>query len=186
MQFYYISLNIPKSLYSINFNLKYYFLKNNITKKFIKFFCYNFFCLFFTVHTYFRSLLKKNKQNFCFKIYQQFLLQYTNIFFYLYGLFRLKLLAVGSGYFFEEVSKHIVNFYLGYSHLITVETDKNILITVTGRKQRILVLQSHDLLSLRNLGFFIKNLHTPDVYRGKGIRYLSENLILKKGKKKFV
>jgi large subunit ribosomal protein L6 len=93
---------------------------------------------------------------------------------------------VGSGYFFEEVSKHIVNFYLGYSHLITVETDKNIFINVTGRKQRILIIQSHDLLSLRNLGFFIKNLHNPDVYRGKGIRYLNENLTLKKGKKKFV
>ena len=51
---------------------------------------------------------------------------------------------------------------------------------------RILILQNKDFTSLRNLGFLIKNLYLPDSYRGKGIRYFNEIIILKKGKKKFV
>ena len=186
MQVHYIILNIPKALYVLNKNLNFMVLINKLTKKYINFFCYNFFCLFINTEKYFINFLLSKINKIFFSIYKQFLLQYLTIFFYLFGGYRLKLLTVGSGYFFEEISKNIVNFYLGYSHLISLETTQDTILTVVGRKQRILILQNKDFTSLRNLGFLIKNLYLPDSYRGKGIRYFNEIIILKKGKKKFV
>jgi hypothetical protein len=186
MQIHYITLNIPKALYLLNKNLNFIILINRITKKYVNLFCYNFFCLFINTNKYFINFLLLKKNKIFVSIYKQFLLQYLTIFFYLFGSYRLKLLTVGSGYFFEEISKNIVNFYLGYSHLISLETKRDTLLSVVGRKQRILIIQNKDFTSLRNLGFLIKNLYLPDKYRGKGIRYFNEIIILKKGKKKFV
>jgi hypothetical protein len=186
MQIHYIVLNIPKALYFLNKNLNFITLVNKVTKKYISFFCYNFICLFINIEKYFINFRNNKINKIFFNVYKQFILQYLTIFFYLFGGYRLKLLTVGSGYFFEEISKNIVNFYLGYSHLITLETQQDTLLTVVGRKQRILIIQNKDFTSLRNLGFLIKNLYLPDKYRGKGIRYYNEIVILKKGKKKFV
>ena len=84
MQLYYITINIPKALYFLDLNLKYNYLINRTTKKFIKFFCYNFICLFFTISQNFYIFLKQTQKKISLKIYKQFLLHYLNFFFFIY------------------------------------------------------------------------------------------------------
>ena len=93
--------------------------------------------------------------------------------------FEKKLEIQGIG-FKGEVKRNEIVFSLGFSHPLnvkipaglTVMIDKGI-ITVSGTNKD-------------NVGAFtasIRDLKKPEPYKGKGIRYLGEHVIMKQGKK---
>ena len=186
MKFHYLSVTIPKALYAFNFKSKHFIFKNEIKKTYLTIFIYNFCSLFLQQKNEFLTLLQGKQYKTFLPVYKQFFLFYTQLYLYMFGMFRLKLQIVGSGYFFEQLTQNFVNIYLGYSHIFVLETYQDLVLKVLGRKQRILLLQSSDLFLLKKFSFLIKNLQKPDIYRGKGIRFLKERFVLKKGKKKFI
>jgi len=96
--------------------------------------------------------------------------------------FKKKLILKGLGYrmTFVDDSKRI-NFKLGYSHLKNLEIPKNIKVKL--RKNTINV-ESLDKNLLGNYVSIIRNLRSPDSYKGKGFRYKYEKEKLKEIKKK--
>jgi large subunit ribosomal protein L6 len=93
--------------------------------------------------------------------------------------FEKKLQLVGVGYR-GEVKGQELHLALGYSHPvifavpdgITVELDKQNVITVSGA----------DKQQVGQVAAEVRSLRSPDPYKGKGIRYLGETLRLKVGK----
>jgi len=93
--------------------------------------------------------------------------------------FKKELEIVGVGYR-GEVQGGKVTMALGYSHPvifevpegIEVEIDKQNKITVTGASKQAVGQVAAELRDLRK----------PDVYKGKGIRYLGERVRIKEGK----
>ncbi|MGQ9860015.1 MAG: 50S ribosomal protein L6 [Thermodesulfobacteriota bacterium] len=93
--------------------------------------------------------------------------------------FRKSLEIVGVGYR-AEVLDGVLQMSLGYSHPvryqvpdgITVSVERNVLITVEGiDKQRVGQVAAE-----------IRSFRKPDVYKGKGVRYVGEKVRKKVGK----
>lgn len=93
--------------------------------------------------------------------------------------FKKELEIVGVGYR-GEVKGKTLNMALGFSHPalfeipegISVEIDKQNKITVTGASKQAVGQAAAEIRSLRK----------PDVYKGKGIRYVGEYVRIKEGK----
>lgn len=102
---------------------------------------------------------------------------------------RLRLNGVGFRAFSAQQSKIV--FKLGYSHDVEVETDsiksKNISIStsrIEGRSKGTLIsLQGRDRAFLHHWTSTIRKLRVPDSYKGKGIHFDGEKIVLKKGKR---
>lgn len=95
--------------------------------------------------------------------------------------FTIKLELIGIGYR-ASILNNLLHLKIGLSHDITIEIPQNItiscikptLISVTGiNKQQVFQMASN-----------IRSYCPPEPYKGKGIRYENEHIILKKGKKK--
>lgn len=70
-------------------------------------------------------------------------------------------------------------FELGFSHPVEVKAPKGIDFQVDGNK---LTISGPDIVQVGNLAAKIRKIRPPDVYQGKGIRYLGEEIKLKPGK----
>jgi large subunit ribosomal protein L6 len=99
--------------------------------------------------------------------------------------FKNALRVRGVGYRFD-ISPLKIIVHAGYSHLLIHKFSHRTLLEslVMNKKFTILRVKSADLLSLSNFLSTIRNLRSPDVYKGKGIRYQKEFIIRKEGKKK--
>lgn len=94
--------------------------------------------------------------------------------------FTRELDIVGVGFRAETKGKNLVNFTLGYSHLIEfilpegveAKVDKNTHIILTGHDKQVLGQVAANMRSLRK----------PDPYKNKGVRYTGEVLRKKAGK----
>ena len=97
--------------------------------------------------------------------------------------FSIELLAVGVGYRFERLSKkiNILVLNLGYSHYNYLILSK--LISFRFHKNY-LFLFGLNFLELKLSALQIKSNRIPEPYKGKGIRYFSEIIEIKEGKKK--
>lgn len=101
----------------------------------------------------------------------------------LYGLsrgFHTNLLLSGVG-FRAQKKDNIIEFKLGYSHLVNLPADPNIKLDIF--KNTSLHLHGCSKEQLGNFAARIKHLRLPDSYKGKGIRVRGVNLRLKEGKK---
>ncbi len=101
----------------------------------------------------------------------------------LYGLsrgFHTNLILSGVG-FRAQKKDRTLEFKLGYSHFVNLDMDSNIQVDIY--KNTSLHLQGVSKEQVGNFAARIKHLRLPDSYKGKGIRYRSENLRLKEGKK---
>lgn len=97
------------------------------------------------------------------------------------GLFQeLSLVGVGFRSYLSSNKKKL-GFKLGYSHKVYYELPKGIWATNPTRYKVRLYSPSKFLLNQVSLD--LKNLRYPDIYKGKGIRFLGENLKFKEGKK---
>ncbi len=88
---------------------------------------------------------------------------------------------IGTGYKAELVGKDKLILTLGYSHPIEFPLPKGIDATVEDRGTK-LSLHSIDKQLVGEIAARIRKLRLPDSYKGKGVRYLGEELKLKPGK----
>jgi len=121
------------------------------------------------------------------KIYGPNISQYYTNIQILYNLFFsvnvgykvfLELRGVGFKY---KIKKNILYLVLGFSHLNQYKIPKSIYLFLLN--VRLLRLMSCNLNLLNNFIYLIKNLKKLDVYKGKGIFFKGEFLLLKEGKK---
>jgi hypothetical protein len=93
--------------------------------------------------------------------------------------FRKKLILKGLGLKVSILEKTL-ELKLGYSHLSLVKIPEIINVFLN---KNVIVLESFDSIALGNFAYQIKRLKFPNVYKGKGIWYKKENIVLKAIKK---
>lgn len=96
--------------------------------------------------------------------------------------FKSFLRVRGVGYKFQFAYKKL-SIHVGYSHNLQVKLPLKQKFLL-NKKSTFLRVKSHDLAKLSNFLSFVRNLRQPDVYKGKGIRYRKDPIVLKEGKKK--
>ena len=164
----------------------YLYQKQNIIGYFTKLFSLNLFCL--PRQTFF--CLFFNFYNF-FTLYPNIFIKYIQTQFYKNVLktssfmYRMRLKIFGNG-FFLAIKDNILTLYFGKSHLHNIKVPDFFQIKIKGRKKRFLLVQTISYNQLQNFCFLLQNCCKPDIYRGKGLRFVKEKLKKKEGKKKFV
>jgi len=88
--------------------------------------------------------------------------------------------VVGTGYTVKLQGEDLV-FKIGYSHLVTFKKQPGIKYQVEGNNK--LTVTGYDKQLVGQVAYQIKMIRKPDVYKGKGIKYLGEKLRIKPGKK---
>jgi len=91
-----------------------------------------------------------------------------------------KLEVVGTGFTVKLQGEDLV-FKIGYSHLVTYKKQPGIKYAVEGNNK--VTVSGFDKQMVGQVAYQIKMIRKPDVYKGKGIRYLGEKLRIKPGKK---
>ena len=92
--------------------------------------------------------------------------------------FSKELQINGVGYKATKQGNKVV-FNLGYSHPIEMVEPEGITIDV---KDNQVIVQGADKQLVGETAAKIRSLRVPDVYKGKGIKYAGEHLIIKEGK----
>ena len=86
--------------------------------------------------------------------------------------------VVGTGYRVDLQGEKLV-LRVGFSHLVEIESPEGIKFEVADNKIKIL---GSDKELVGNLAARIRKTRPPDPYKGKGVRYLGEEIKLKPGK----
>ena len=94
--------------------------------------------------------------------------------------FSKKLECVGVGYRFQLSGKKLV-VKAGYSHDVNVEVPEGITLEVPSNTE--LFVKGIDKQLVGKFAAEIRDIRTPEPYKGKGIRYTDEHVRLKEGKK---
>jgi large subunit ribosomal protein L6 len=95
--------------------------------------------------------------------------------------FERKLTLVGVGYR-AQVQGKILNLTLGYSH--PVNYDIPVGITIETPSQTEVIIKGSDRQLVGQVAAKIRGFRPPEPYKGKGVRYADEVIILKETKKK--
>jgi large subunit ribosomal protein L6 len=99
----------------------------------------------------------------------------------LYKGYLLKLQVLGIGYRVTYENNTLI-LKLGYSHNVNFPIPQDISVYIT-RSNKIILIGS-DLAKVSQIASQIRKLKTPDNYKGKGIRYVNEQILIKEGKKR--
>lgn len=95
---------------------------------------------------------------------------------------KLKFIGVGyRAFFVERFKKQILLFKLGHSHSIYFK--KPFAIQIFCLKTTTLFLYGNSYRHLTQIGSLIRSCKKPEPYKGKGILYQDEKIVLKEGKK---
>jgi large subunit ribosomal protein L6 len=95
---------------------------------------------------------------------------------------KLEIKGVGYRAFFDETqNQKLLTLKLGYSHLIYIRAIKNLSINCFTKTKLYVFGSSYTDVS--QLSALIRSNKIPEPYKGKGILYENENIILKEGKK---
>lgn len=95
--------------------------------------------------------------------------------------FEKKLQLVGVGYRAQAQGKNL-NLSLGYSHPIVYELPEGI--SAQTPSQTEIVIQGADRQQVGQVAANIRAFRQPEPYKGKGVRYADEVIVLKETKKK--
>ncbi|MBW5802536.1 50S ribosomal protein L6 [Coxiella endosymbiont of Ornithodoros amblus] len=95
--------------------------------------------------------------------------------------FQRKLVMVGVGYRAKAEGKKL-NLMVGLSHLVNIEMPEGI--TVETPSQTEIIVKGADKQQVSQIAANIREIRPPEPYKGKGIRYDNERVILKEAKKK--
>ena len=95
--------------------------------------------------------------------------------------FEKKLQLVGVGYRAQMKGKDL-NLTLGYSHPVDYATPDGI--TITTPSQTEIVVSGIDKQLVGQAAANIRAYRSPEPYKGKGIRYADETIVMKEAKKK--
>ncbi len=97
--------------------------------------------------------------------------------------FKKDLEVVGVG--FRAVAKgQLLEMALGFSHAVVIEIPSEIKVSAATEKGKapVVTLESHDKQLLGQVASKIRSIRKPEPYKGKGIRYVGENIRRKAGK----
>lgn len=92
--------------------------------------------------------------------------------------FKKELQIVGVGYKAQLAGKKLV-LNLGYSHTIEYPVPDSVKVAVEGPK---IFIEGADKQAVGEVAAEIRRFRPPEPYKGKGIRYSDERIILKEGK----
>jgi large subunit ribosomal protein L6 len=97
--------------------------------------------------------------------------------------FKKQLEVVGVGYR-ASASGQRLDLSLGYSHPFSIELPNEIKVSAetTKGKAPIVTLESHDKQLVGQVAAKIRSLRKPEPYKGKGVRFLGEEIRRKAGK----
>jgi large subunit ribosomal protein L6 len=92
---------------------------------------------------------------------------------------KLELVGVG---FRAQVAGKVLNLTLGFSHPVTFPIPEGI--TIETPSQTEILIKGNDRQRVGQTAAEIRGIRPPEPYKGKGVRYSDEKIILKEGKKK--
>lgn len=95
--------------------------------------------------------------------------------------FETKLLLIGVGYR-AHADKTKINLSLGYSHSIEYNIPEDVYIETPTQTE--IIVKGIDKQKVGQVAAKIRDYRKPEPYKGKGIRYADEVLVLKETKKK--
>ena len=95
--------------------------------------------------------------------------------------FEKKLNLVGVGYK-AAASNNKLNLQVGYSHPVNIDMPQGI--TVTTATPTEIVIKGADRQRVGQIAAEIRAVRPPEPYKGKGIRYSDEKIVIKETKKK--
>jgi large subunit ribosomal protein L6 len=97
--------------------------------------------------------------------------------------YKKELEVIGVGYR-ATVTGQILELSLGYSHAIILEFPIEIKVSTDTQKGKapVVTLESHDKQLLGQAAAKIRSLRKPEPYKGKGIRFVGEDIRRKAGK----
>ncbi|ABI58845.1 MULTISPECIES: 50S ribosomal protein L6 [Nitrosomonas] len=95
--------------------------------------------------------------------------------------FEKKLLIVGVGYK-AQVSGNILNLNLGFSHPISYSVPEDIKVETPNPTE--ILIKGIDKQKVGQVAADVRSYRRPEPYKGKGIRYFDEKVIIKETKKK--
>ncbi|PIE82274.1 MAG: 50S ribosomal protein L6 [Cardiobacteriales bacterium] len=95
--------------------------------------------------------------------------------------FEKKLLLVGVGYRAQAQGQKL-NLSLGFSHPVVFQVPKGI--TVETPSQTEVIIKGSDKQLVGEIAAKIRACRPPEPYKGKGVRYADERVIMKEAKKK--
>jgi large subunit ribosomal protein L6 len=95
--------------------------------------------------------------------------------------FERKLQLVGVGYRAQVQGKKL-NLTLGFSHPVVHDVPEDV--TVEAPSQTEIVVKGADKQKVGQVAAEIRSYRPPEPYKGKGIRYVDERVIMKEAKKK--
>lgn len=95
--------------------------------------------------------------------------------------FEKKLTLVGVGYRAQAQGKTL-NLTLGFSHPVNYESPEGI--TIETPSQTEIVVKGVDKQVVGQVAADIRAYRSPEPYKGKGVRYADEHIVMKEAKKK--
>lgn len=95
--------------------------------------------------------------------------------------FERKLLLVGVGYR-AQAQGDLLNLSLGFSHPIAHQMPEGVKVETPSQTE--IVLRGIDKQKLGQVAAEIRSYRSPEPYKGKGVRYADEQIVLKETKKK--
>jgi large subunit ribosomal protein L6 len=97
--------------------------------------------------------------------------------------FKKELEVIGVGYRANAVGQQL-ELALGYSHAIILEAPSDVKITTVTEKGKapVVTLESFDKQLLGQVAAKIRSFRKPEPYKGKGIKFMGEQLRRKAGK----
>ena len=97
--------------------------------------------------------------------------------------YKKELEVIGVG-FRATAQGQVLDLALGFSHPIIIEFPKEIKVSAETQKGKapIVTLESHDKQLLGQAAAKIRSLRKPEPYKGKGVRFLGEEIRRKAGK----
>jgi large subunit ribosomal protein L6 len=95
--------------------------------------------------------------------------------------FKRALKMVGVGYR-AQIQGRVLNIQAGFSHPVTFTAPEGVTITVPTQTE--IVISGADKQAVGQVAADIRSIRPPEPYKGKGIRYADERVIIKETKKK--
>ena len=95
--------------------------------------------------------------------------------------YQKKLELVGVGYR-AAVQGNVLNLTLGFSHAVTVNAPDGI--TIEAPTQTEVLIKGIDRQRVGQIAAEIRSIRPPEPYKGKGVKYSDEKIVIKEGKKK--
>jgi len=96
--------------------------------------------------------------------------------------FQKKLLLVGVGYRAQLKGSNILNLTLGFSHPVDYVLPEGISVDLPNQTE--IIVKGTDKQKVGQVAAEIRSFRPPEPYKGKGVRYADETIILKETKKK--